>query len=111
MVAAKRFRHLTQSNLTNLGQAIIFSEKARVTAVKQLNIHEAKAKLSSLVDQAARGKTTIIAKSGTPLARLGPISESPAKKIKVGFMKGGIRMSDDFDSPLPDAVLDTFESK
>lgn len=56
--------------------------------MKLLNIREAKAKLSSLVDQAARGKSIIIAKSGTPLARLGPISERPARKIRCGFMKG-----------------------
>ena len=80
--------------------------------MKQLNIHEAKAKLSSLVDQAARGKSIIIAKSGTPLARLGPISEPPARrKIRFGFMKGEITIADDFDAPLPEAVLGAFESE
>ena len=79
--------------------------------MKQLNIHEAKAKLSSLVDQAARGKSIVIAKSGTPLARLGPLTELPARKIRFGFMKGRIRISEDFDAPLPDAILDAFESK
>jgi prevent-host-death family protein len=39
--------------------------------MKQLTIHEAKAELSSLLDGAARGKSTVIAKSGTPLARVG----------------------------------------
>ena len=81
----------------------------KVPPMKQLNIHEAKAKLSSLVDQAARGKSIIIAKSGTPLARLGPISE-PARKIKFGFMKGEIMIADDFDAPLPEAILRAFES-
>ena len=79
--------------------------------MKQLNIHEAKGELSSLVDQAARGKTIIIAKSGTPLARLGPIGEPPTRKIKVGFMKGEIKIADDFDSPLPDAVSRAFEGE
>ena len=78
--------------------------------MKQFNIHEAKAKLSSLVDQAARGKSIIIAKSGTPLARLGPISEPP-KKIKFGFMKGEIVIADDFDAPLPEEGLRTFEGE
>jgi prevent-host-death family protein len=85
--------------------------KRGVSSMKQLNIHEAKAKLSSLVDQAARGKSTIIAKSGTPLARLGPISEPQARKIRFGFMKGKIRIADDFDAPLPDAILDAFEGE
>ena len=79
--------------------------------MKQLNIHEAKAKLSSLVDQAARGKSIIIAKSGTPLARLGPIGEPLPRKIKFGFMKGEITIADDFDAPLPHAVLNSFEDE
>lgn len=79
--------------------------------MKQLNIHEAKAKLSSLVDQAARGRSIIIAKSGTPLARLGPISESPGRKVRFGLMKGEITIADDFDAPLPDAVLRAFEGE
>ncbi len=78
--------------------------------MKQLNIHEAKAKLSRLVDEAAHGKSVIIAKSGTPLARLGPISE-PARKVRFGFMKGEIEIADDFDAPLPEAVLGAFESE
>lgn len=80
-------------------------------AMKQFNIHEAKAKLSSLVDQASRGKSIIIAKSGTPLARLGPISEPSARKIKFGFMKGKITIADDFDAPLPEAALRAFEGE
>ena len=79
--------------------------------MKQLNIHEAKAKLSSLVDQAARGRSIIIAKSGTPLARLGPISELPGRKVRFGLMKGEITIADDFDAPLPDAVLRAFEGE
>jgi len=79
--------------------------------MKQLNIHEAKAKLSSLVDQAARGKTIIIAKSGTPLARLGPIREPPTRKIRFGFLKGKIKVAADFDAPLPDAILRSFEGE
>jgi prevent-host-death family protein len=79
--------------------------------MKQFNLHEAKAKLSSLVDQAARGKSIIIAKSGTPLARLGPIDEQPTRKVRFGFMKGEIKIADDFDAPLPDAVLRAFEGE
>jgi antitoxin (DNA-binding transcriptional repressor) of toxin-antitoxin stability system len=95
--------------LTKVGHITILSigcmhgRMMKVPPMKQLNIHEAKAKLS------ARGKSIIIAKSGTPLARLGPISE-PARKIKFGFMKGEIMIADDFDAPLPEAILRAFES-
>jgi prevent-host-death family protein len=78
--------------------------------MKQFNLHEAKAKLSSLVDQAARGKSIIIAKSGTPVAKLGPIEERPTK-VKFGFMKGEIKVADDFDAPLPEEVVRAFEGE
>ena len=42
----------------------------------QVNIYEAKTRLSELVDQASRGETIIIAKAGTPLAKLVPLHQA-----------------------------------
>lgn len=39
----------------------------------QVNIYEAKTRLSQLVDQAVDGEDVIIARNGTPVARLVPI--------------------------------------
>jgi prevent-host-death family protein len=75
----------------------------------QVNIYEAKTRLSELVDQASRGKTVIIAKAGTPLAKLVPLSSGPKRKLVFGLMKGKISIADDFDAPLPDDVLAAFE--
>jgi prevent-host-death family protein len=36
-----------------------------------VNMHEAKTRLSQLVEKAARGESFIIAKAGKPIARLG----------------------------------------
>ncbi len=77
--------------------------------MKQVNIYEAKTKLSHLVDQASKGDSIIIAKSGTPLARLVPLREATPGKVQFGLMKGQIKFADDFDAPLPDDVLDGFE--
>ena len=79
--------------------------------MKQVNIYEAKTDLSRLVDKASKGETFIIAKAGTPLAKLGPIVEEKPKKIKYGLMKGKVKFATDFDDPLPDWVLDAFEGK
>jgi hypothetical protein len=46
-----------------------------VPGIKQPNLHEAKAKLSSLVDQAPRGTNGIINKPGTELSRLRSVKE------------------------------------
>jgi len=72
-----------------------------------VNIHEAKTHLSRLVERAAAGEEIIIARSGRPLARLVPYSV-PEPRRTFGRMRGKIRIADDFDAPLPDAVLDMF---
>ena len=76
----------------------------------QINLYEAKTRLSDLVEAASKGETVTIAKAGKPLAKLGPI-EAPRRRIKLGLMKGGIKIAKDFDEPLPDEVLDAFEGK
>jgi prevent-host-death family protein len=77
--------------------------------MKQLNVAEAKAKFSELVDAAARGDGTIIAKSGTPIAMLVPLDKERRAPIKYGTLKGKIWIADNFDDPLPDDVLEEFE--
>ena len=77
----------------------------------QVNIYEAKTRLSELVEQAHAGQTVIIAKGGTPMAKLVPLHDGPKRKIVYGLMKGEIDIADDFDAPLPDDLLDLFEGK
>jgi prevent-host-death family protein len=78
-------------------------------AMKQVDLSEAKAKFSELVDAAARGDGTIIAKSGTPVAMLVPLDHKKQAPIKFGTLKGKIWIADSFDDPLSDDVLDEFE--
>ena len=77
----------------------------------QINIYEAKTQLSQLVDAAHRGETIIIAKAGTPMAKLVPLTHGPRRKIQYGLMKGEIEIANDFDSPLPDDLLASFEGR
>lgn len=77
----------------------------------QVNIYEAKTRLSELVELAHNGESVVIAKAGTPMARLVPLSEVPKRKIRFGTMKGEIEIAPDFDAPLPDEILDLFEGK
>lgn len=79
--------------------------------MKQLNLAEAKAKFSELVDAAARGDGTIIAKSGTSVAMLVPLDHGKHAPIKFGTLKGKIWIADNFDDPLPDDVLDEFAQR
>lgn len=77
----------------------------------QVNLYEAKTQLSQLVDAASRGETIIIAKSGTPVAKLVPLNDGAKPKIKLGTMKGQIWIAEDFDGPLPDDLQAAFEGR
>jgi prevent-host-death family protein len=67
---------------------------------KQVNIYEAKSRLSQLVDRAAAGDEIVIARAGRPVARLVALA-SPGAKRRPGRMRGRIRIGRDFDDPLP----------
>ena len=73
-----------------------------------VNIHAAKTQLSRLLDAAASGEEVIIARAGKPVARLVPMTPAPIKR-RLGLLAGKLPVSDDFDDPLPDAVLAEFE--
>ncbi|MFM9970695.1 MAG: type II toxin-antitoxin system Phd/YefM family antitoxin [Burkholderiales bacterium] len=75
-----------------------------------VNIHEAKTHLSRLVEEVSKGQEILIAKSGKPMARLSGIAP-PKPKRTPGLLKGKIKISVDFDAPLPDELLDAFEGK
>jgi prevent-host-death family protein len=77
-------------------------------AMRTVNIHSAKTQLSRLVEDAAAGEEIIIAKAGKPLARLCPLTR-PKRERVLGRLRGKIVVPDDFDAPLPDAILDLFE--
>ena len=75
--------------------------------MKTVNIHAAKTHLSSLVEEAAAGEEIILAKAGKPVARLVAL-EKPDFRKSFGIFKGKIRISDDFDAPLPPEILKGF---
>lgn len=59
-----------------------------------VNLSEAKAKLSKLVDMAYHGEEVIIAKNNLPLVKL--VSHHPTSKRKLGLLKGKITIPADF---------------
>lgn len=73
-------------------------------------LYDAKTHLSSLVDRAAAGEEFVITKSGQPLARLMPLEEVRVNRVP-GQGKGRWRVAKDFDTPLPEDILDAFEGK
>lgn len=74
-----------------------------------VNIHEAKTHLSKLLNRAVGGEEIVIARGGKAIARLVPVALPQGRRI-LGLDAGKIRLSEDFDAPLPAALLDDFES-
>ena len=74
---------------------------------KTLNVAEAKARLSELVQRAARGEEIIIARNGEPQARL--VALLPRQIRAPGKGAGKWTVSDDFNDPLPADVPTAFE--
>lgn len=75
---------------------------------KAVNIYEAKTRLSELVDRAAEGEEIVIAKAGTPVARLVPLRAVREGRVP-GRWQGKVKIAADFDAPLPTELLDAFE--
>jgi len=72
-----------------------------------VNIYDAKTRLSKLVEEAASGNDVVIARGGKPVARLTRL-DAPKRKLKFGILKGKIKLSEDFDAPLPSHILAQF---
>lgn len=62
------------------------------------NIHDAKTNLSRLIEKAVRGDSFIIAKAGKPMVKVMAVDLVDHPKLRVGFLKGHIKVPADFDA-------------
>ena len=63
-----------------------------------VDIHEAKVRLSGLVEQAARGETIVIAIAGKPMVKVVALANAQTSTgSRLGFMTGEMDVPDDFD--------------
>ena len=89
----------------------VFHQLGQISEVMMIsvNVHEAKTHLSRLLERVAAGEEILISKAGKPMAKLTPLSKPQANRVP-GLDKGMIQIPEDFDAPLPDDVLELFES-
>ncbi len=73
-----------------------------------ISIAAAKKSLSALIKRAAAGEQIEIGAYGQSQAVLGP-SVIREGAVRFGTLAGRLIVPDDFDAPLPDAILDEFE--
>jgi len=69
----------------------------------QINVHDAKTHLSKLLERVEGGEEIVIARNGTPVARLAPLA-APDRSL-LGAMRDEIWIADDAFSPEVDALI------
>lgn len=70
-------------------------------------MHEAKTTLSALLRRVAAGEDVIITRSGEPVAKIVAVHRRRTRTL--GIDVGQMLVPDDFDAPLDEATLATFE--
>ena len=78
--------------------------------MREIGALEAKNKFGQLLDWVERGEEITIANRGVPVARLVPVPAVGAKR-KLGAFTGQITIPEDFDAPLPEELLASFEGQ
>jgi prevent-host-death family protein len=74
---------------------------------KFVGVHEAKTHLSKLLERVAAGEEVTITRRGEEVARLVPAVGRRTRQL--GLDRGRYTVPDDFDAPLPDDALSSFE--
>lgn len=75
--------------------------------VTSVGVHEAKTQLSRLLQRVRGGEEISITSRGVEVARLVPPT---VRSREFGWDAARLTVPDDFDAPLPDDVLHSFES-
>jgi prevent-host-death family protein len=65
-------------------------------------MHEAKTKLSQLVERAERGEEIVITRHGTPAVRLTPVTKTNRLASVYGALRGETILPDELDELPPD---------
>lgn len=74
-----------------------------------VTVHEAKTQLSRPLRRVEAGEEVLILRGNRPVARLVPVSP-PSAPRRLGRDRGEVQIAEDFDGPLPEALLAAFEA-
>jgi len=73
----------------------------------EVGMHEAKTKLSQLVERAEHGEDIVITRNGSPVVRLTPIRKANRLASVRGALRGANILPDELDD-LPDDIAEAF---
>jgi antitoxin (DNA-binding transcriptional repressor) of toxin-antitoxin stability system len=75
----------------------------------RINVSEAKARLSHLLEQVELGETVVICRRNVAIAELRPVPQTLRSPRPVGIDRGRLKVPESFFVPLPEDLLDAFE--
>jgi prevent-host-death family protein len=78
--------------------------------MKKVNLYEAKAQLSALVDRVAEGESILICRRNVPAAELRPVPKPRRTRRPIGLV-AGFSVPPSFFEPLPEDLLETFAGR
>ena len=78
--------------------------------METVQLHEAKARLSELVDRAQSGEEVVISRHGRAVAKLVGYAPKRARRLG-GVLRGKIKFHKGWDDPLPEEILAYFEGR
>lgn len=76
-----------------------------------VTIDEIQKNLTSYLHQVAAGESIIIIEAGKPIAEIKPVSPTSRQMRAYGLCAGEFIVPDDFDTPLPEDILNSFDGK
>ncbi len=79
----------------------------------RFNIHEAKTRLSQIIEQVESGGEAVIARAGKPIVRLVLVEDQPPRRV-LGRLSGRFKLPEAGKPPIPetpDAFIDAMESR
>ena len=78
--------------------------------MEKVQLHEAKARLSELVNRAQSGEEVVISRHGRAVAKL--VGYAPKRGVRrLGILRGRIKFRRGWDDPLPEDLLAAFEGR
>ena len=75
----------------------------------QFNIHEAKSRLSRLIEQVEARGEVVIARAGKPVVRLVLVGEAPPRRV-LGRLAGRFSLPDEPAPPIPETPEDFIDA-
>ena len=76
-----------------------------------IDIDDAKANLSQIIERVERGDEIVISRAGTPVAKVVPLRRAVAR-VARGSLAGSLVLSDDWDSPdANESIADDFRTE